>query len=63
MYAFVNPKEDKKFSKADFIRYQPTRTLFTWGTMDGSGDLYRATIRDYLTDWVYSKILRQRRFL
>ncbi|WP_308006775.1 hypothetical protein [uncultured Chryseobacterium sp.] len=55
MYAFVNPKEDKKFSKADFIRYQPTRTLFTWGTMDGSGDLYRATIRDYLSDWVYSK--------
>lgn len=55
MYAFVNPKEDKKFSKADFIRYQPARTLFTWGTMDGSGDLYRATIHDYLTDWVYSK--------
>ncbi len=55
MYAFVNPKEDKKFSKADFIRYQPTKTLFTWGTMDGSGDLYRATIRDYLADWVYSK--------
>jgi len=55
MYAFVNQKEDKKFSKADFIRYQPTKTLFTWGTMDGSGDLYRATIRDYLADWVYSK--------
>ncbi|WP_394665295.1 hypothetical protein [uncultured Chryseobacterium sp.] len=55
MYAFVNPKEDKKFSKADFIRYQPARTLFTWGTMDGSGDLYRATIHDYLADWVYSK--------
>ncbi|WBX96617.1 hypothetical protein [Chryseobacterium gambrini] len=55
MYAFVNPKEDKKFSKADFIRYQSTKTLFTWGTMDGSGDLYRATIRDYLADWVYSK--------
>lgn len=55
MYAFVNPKEDKKFSKADFIRYQPIKTLFTWGTMDGSGDLYRANIHDYLSDWVYSK--------
>lgn len=55
MYAFVNPKEDKKFSKADFIRYQPTKTLFTWGTMDGSGDLYRENIHDYLSDWVYSK--------
>lgn len=55
MYAFVNPKEDKKFSKADFIRYQPTKTLFIWGTMDGTGDLYRANIHDYLADWVYSK--------
>lgn len=55
MYAFVNPKEDKQFSKADFIKYQPTKTLFTWGTMDGSGDLYKATIDDYLTKWVYSK--------
>ncbi|KMQ69506.1 hypothetical protein ACM39_00090 [Chryseobacterium sp. FH2] len=55
MYAFVNMKEDKNFSKADFIKYQPTKTIFTWGTMDGSGDLYKATINDYLTKWVYSK--------
>jgi hypothetical protein len=55
MYAFVDPKEDKKFSKSDFEKYQPTKTLFTWGTMDGSGDLYKATIDNYLTKWVYSK--------
>ncbi|MCS3532685.1 hypothetical protein [Chryseobacterium sp. JUb7] len=55
MYAFVNPKEDKQFSKTDFEKYQPTKTLFTWGTMDGSGDLYKATINDYFTKWVYSK--------
>lgn len=55
MYAFVNPKEDKKFSKADFLKYQPTKTIFTWGTMDGSGDLYKATINDYLVKWTYSK--------
>jgi hypothetical protein len=55
MYAFVNPKEDKNFSKSDFIKYQPTKTLFTWGTLDGSGDLYKATIDNYLTKWVYSK--------
>lgn len=55
MYAFVDPKEDKQFSKADFEKYQPTKTIFTWGTMDGSGDLYKATIDDYFVKWLYSK--------
>lgn len=55
MYGFVNPKEDKFFSKAEFEKYQPTKTIFTWGTMDGSGDLYKATIDEYFTKWVYSK--------
>lgn len=55
MYAFVNPKDDKHFSKTDFEKYEPTKTLFTWGAMDGSGELYKATIDDYLTKWVYSK--------
>ncbi|WP_426278882.1 hypothetical protein ACN9MN_06535 [Chryseobacterium sp. S-02] len=55
MYAFVNPKEDKNFSRSNFMKYQPTKTLFTWGTLDGSGDSYKATIDNYLTKWVYSK--------
>ena len=55
MYAFVDPKEDKHFSKADFEKYHPTKTIFTWGTLDGSGDLYKATIDDYFVKWVYSK--------
>ncbi|WP_336703985.1 hypothetical protein [Chryseobacterium indologenes] len=55
MYAFVNLKEDKHFSKADFEKYQPTKTLFTWGAHDGSGDPYKATINDYLGKWVFSK--------
>ena len=42
MYAFVDTKEDKQFSKTDFEKYQPTKTLFTWGSYDGSGDLYKA---------------------
>jgi hypothetical protein len=33
MYAFVNPKEDKHFSKAEFEQFQPTKTLFTWELM------------------------------
>lgn len=55
MYAFVNPEQDKKLSKADFEKYQPSKTIFTWGAMDGTGDLYKATINDYLGKWVYSK--------
>ncbi len=55
MYAFVSPEGDKLFSKADFIKYQPTKTIFTWGLLDGSGDPYQSTITDYLIKWVYSK--------
>lgn len=55
MYAYVDVKEDKHFSKADFEKYQPTKTLFTWGAHDGSGDPYKATINDYLSKWVFSK--------
>lgn len=55
MYAFVSPEGDKLFSKSDFIKYQPTKTIFTWGALDGSGDLYKSTITDYLIKWVYSK--------
>jgi hypothetical protein len=55
MYAFVNPDEDKVFSRDEFIKYLPTKTIFTWGTMDGSGDLYKATLNNYLSQWVYSK--------
>ncbi|RXM51562.1 MULTISPECIES: hypothetical protein [unclassified Chryseobacterium] len=54
MYAFVDPKADKHFSKEDFEKYQPTKTLFTWGAMDGSGDPYKATINDYLGKWVFA---------
>lgn len=55
MYAFVDIKEDKHFSKADFEKYQPTKTLFTWGAHDGSGDPYKATVNDYLGKWVFAK--------
>lgn len=55
MYGFVNPKEDRHFSKDDFEKFQPTKTLFTWGDQDGSGDPYKATINDYFAKWVFSK--------
>lgn len=55
MYGFVNPKDDRHFSKDDFEKFQPTKTLFTWGAQDGSGDPYKATINDYFAKWVFSK--------
>lgn len=55
MYAFVDLKEDKHFSKADFEQYLPTKTQFTWGAHDGSGDPYKATINEYLGKWVFSR--------
>lgn len=54
MYGFVDPKEDMHFSKADFEKYLFTKTVYTWGAQDGSGDPYKATINDYLTKWVFS---------
>lgn len=55
MYAFVHPIEDKYFSKADFQKYQPTKTVFTWGARDGSGEIYKATINKYMTEWAFKK--------
>lgn len=53
MYAYISIKEDKHFSKSDFIKYYPTNTVFTWGSRDGSGDLYKATIDQYIKKWVF----------
>jgi len=55
MYAFVNKNEDKQFSKADFEKYLPSKTIFTWGSRDGSGAIYKATLNSYLKDWVFKK--------
>lgn len=55
MYGFVDPKEDRHFSKEDFEKYQPTKMVFSWGAQDGSGDPYKATINDYLSKWLFSK--------
>lgn len=55
MYAFINKNEDKHFTKADFEKYQHAQTIFTWGSRDGSGEIYKATLRKYLSDWVFKK--------
>lgn len=55
MYAFVNKSQDKHFTKSDFEKYLPTKTIFTWGSRDGSGEIYKATLDQYLNDWVFKK--------
>lgn len=55
MYAFVNKNDDKHFSRADFEKYYPTKTIFTWGSRDGSGEIYKATIDQYMKNWVFKK--------
>ncbi|MDF2553344.1 MAG: hypothetical protein K0R77_2619 [Chryseobacterium sp.] len=55
MYAFVNKNEDKHFSRADFEKYQSSKTVFIWGSRDGSGEIYKATLNAYLKDWVFKK--------
>ncbi|KQR92567.1 hypothetical protein ASG01_11695 [Chryseobacterium sp. Leaf180] len=55
MYAFINQKRDKVFTKEDFDRYIKTNILFTWGEKDGSGELYRSTLQNYVSDWIMKK--------
>ncbi|UFH31735.1 hypothetical protein LNP04_17495 [Chryseobacterium sp. C-71] len=55
MYAFINKNEDKHFTKTDFEKYLPTKTVFTWGSRDGSGEIYKSTLEKYLKDWVFKK--------
>lgn len=55
MYAFTNRNEDKHFSKSDFQKYFPTKTIFTWGSLDGTGEVYQATIKNYFRKWVFKK--------
>lgn len=62
MYAFISVNEDKHFSKSDFIQYQPKKTVFTWGARDGSGELYKASLSQYLKDWVFVKDFTQSQY-
>ena len=55
MYAYVNPKKDKHFTKEDFKKYVATNIKFTWGEKDGTGDPLILSIKDYLIQWVFKK--------
>lgn len=55
MYAYVRPEKDKHFSREDFAKYVSTRTKFTWGERDGSGDILVLPLKDYLETWVFKR--------
>ena len=55
MYAYVNPKKDKHFTKEEFNKFVATNIKFTWGEKDGTGDLLILSIKDYLNQWVFKK--------
>ena len=55
MYAYVNPKKDKDFTKEDFNKYFATKVKFTWGEKDGTGDPLVISIKDYLNQWVFKR--------
>ena len=56
MYAYVDLKKDKVFSRNDFDTYlEQSKIRFTWGVKDGSGHLLIETLPKYLNDWVRAK--------
>lgn len=53
MYAYVRPEKDKRFSREEFAQYlQQSRIRFTWGELDGTGELFVKTLPNYLETWV-----------
>ena len=55
MYAYVQPKTDKHFTKEEFVKYMSTNIKVTWGEKDGTGDKLVLSIENYLTQWVFKK--------
>lgn len=55
MYAYVQPESDKVFSRAQFSQYlTESKIKFTWGELDGTGDLLVIPLPKYLDTWVDS---------
>jgi len=53
MYAYVRPETDKVFSREQYAQYlQQSKTRFTWGEKDGTGDPLVEPLPTYLDTWV-----------
>ncbi|MGP9689124.1 hypothetical protein ACT3TH_08185 [Psychrobacter sp. AOP22-C1-C5] len=57
MYAYIRPETDKVFSREQYAQYlQQSKTRFTWGEKDGTGDPLVETLPTYLDTWVNGAI-------
>lgn len=55
MYAHVDTVKDKRFSRAEFVKFIPAKTKFTFGAKDGTGELYVTPLAEYIRNWVYKR--------
>ena len=55
MYAYIQPNQDKRFTRQEFIKYASTNIKFTWGEKEGSGDKLVLSIKDYFNNWVFNR--------
>jgi hypothetical protein len=53
MYAYVRPESDKTFSRTQFAQYlKQSKIRFTWGDLDGTGELLITPLPNYLETWI-----------
>lgn len=53
MYAYVRQDKDKVFSREQFTQYlQQSKIRFTWGQLDGTGEMLVTPLPAYLQSWV-----------
>lgn len=56
MYAYVRPESDKTFSRTQFAQYlKQSKIRFTWGDLDGTGELLITPLPTYLETWIDAK--------
>ncbi|WP_417431234.1 hypothetical protein [Halpernia sp.] len=54
MYLTVLPKTDQLFSRQEFLENLNSKKVFVWGEQDGTGNLYKSTLKNYLDEWAFS---------
>ena len=56
MYAYVHLDTDKVFSRAQFSQYlRESKIRFTWGDLDGTGEMLIVPLPVYLDTWIDAK--------
>ena len=56
MYGYVQPKSDKVFSRKQYAQYlKESKIRFTWGSLDGTGELFVVSLPTYLRTWIKAK--------